>query len=514
MRSAIVAPLSFFLLATALPLSPALGDDSPGANPIDRYFEKHWRDKSVTPAAPSRNDDFLRRITLDVLGRPPRPAEVLAFQDAPDREKKIDELLASTEAAEFFADEWMRVLIDERFDETLPLRVNVTTFRALLTKAWQDDRPYAELVSELLSATGDNVKQPAVNFILAALDPKEPPHELAARTARIFLGQQIQCARCHDHPTEKFTQEDFWAFAAFFSGTKAKARQTFDGYGVKVTDGPAQAIKIPDTGTEVAPRFLDGRKVENPEHARRELARFVTGSPKLARATVNRVWAHFFGRGFFRAVDQVSGEGEHEPLLAALAADFTRDKTSLRRLARTIMLSRAYQLSCQDPTTGAADPASYAVMALKPQSPVQFLNTLTWVLALDVFLKQFYQSFLDNKALPEQYRSSAVFRLYLIEYTRKLEIGGGVRRSLKLANGKDLQGLVSVNWGRLKEIFEESKTPEARIEAIFVALLARAPTTDEKTRYLAYVTKKKNADAAWEDVYWVVLNSTELLFNH
>ncbi|MEZ0230926.1 MAG: DUF1549 domain-containing protein [Planctomycetota bacterium] len=494
-----------FLLVCLAPLT-ALADDS--THPIDRYFERAWKEKGVTPAPRSRNDDFLRRASLDVLGRPPRPAEVLAFQDAPDRDKKIDELLASDEAAEFFADEWIRILIDERFDETLPLRVNVTTFRSMLVTSWKEDVAYSTLVTQLLSATGDNVKQPAVNFLLAALDPKEPPHEAATRTARIFLGQQIQCARCHDHPTEKLTQEDFWAFTAFFSGTKAKARQTFDGYGVKVTDGPAQTIKIPDLGTEVAPRFLDGKRPDKPEHARAELARFVTGSPLLARAVVNRTWAHFLGRGFYRAVDQVSGEAEHEPLLAALCDEFTRGGTSLRKLSRTILTSRVYQLSCE------GDPANYAAMALKPQSPVQFLNTLTWVLALDVFLKNFYQQFLDNKALPEQYRQSAVFRLYLIEFVRKLEVGGGVRRSLKLANGKDLQGLVSVGWGRLKEIVTENETPDARIDAIFIALLARAPSADERKRYLDYVAKKKNANTAWEDVYWVVLNSTELLFNH
>lgn len=502
MRRAIlgVAPLLLVLAASAR------ADEA--RNPIDRYFEKHWKEKGTTPAARSTDDEFVRRVTFDVLGRPPRPAEVRAFEEDPDRDKKIDELLASDEAAEFFADEWLRVLVDERFDEGLPLRVNVSTFHGLLARAWKDDRPYSELVKELLAATGDNVKAPAVNFILAALDPKEPPHELAARTARIFLGQQIQCARCHDHPFEKVTREDFWSFTAFFANTHAKARQTFDGYGVKVTDGPAKAMKIPDTEMSVAPRFLDGTKPADGEPSRAALARFVTGSPLLRRAVVNRTWAHFLGRGFYRSPDNLAGEAEHEPLLQALCDDFAHEKTSLHHLARTILTSRVYQLSCE------GDPADYAAMTLKPQDPVQLLNTLTWALGLDVFLKGLYDQFLGNKALPEQYRQAAVFRLYLIEYVRKLTIGGGVRLCLKLANGKDLQGLVSVNWGRLKEIMTENDTPEARLDAIFVALLARSPTADEKDRYLAYVKKKKGRPQAWEDVYWVVLNSTELLFNH
>ncbi len=478
------------------------------ANPVDGYFEKHWKEKGVTPAPRARDDDFLRRITIDLLGRPPKPAEVHAFAKSADRDAKIDELLASEEAAEYFADEWLRVLIDERFDEQLPLRVNVSTFRGLLVRAWQEDRPYAELVTDLLSATGDNVKAPGVNYILAALDAKEPPYELAARTARLFLGQQIQCARCHDHPHEKFSQEDFWSFTAFFAGTKAKARQTFDGFGVKVTDETPGTIKVPDTGALLAPRFVDGRTPGQGERSRAELARFVTSSPAFARAIVNRTWTRFLGRGFYPAVDRLTGTAEHEPLLAALCEQFLREKTSLRRLTRSILASRVYQLSCE------GDPEGYAAMALKPQTPVQLLNTLAWSLSLDVFLKQLYENFLDNKALPEQYRQGAVFRLYLIEYVRKLEVGGGVRLALKLANGKDLQGLVSVNWGILKEIVAQNETPEARVDAIFVALLARSPSDEERDRYVAYVKKKKGKDGAWEDVYWAVLNSTELLFNH
>ncbi len=499
--------MSRWILALAL-LVPLRAFADETANPIDRYFEKQWKEKGVTLAARSSDDEFLRRATLDILGRPPRPAEVHAFEKSRDRDVKIDELLASEEAADFFADEWLGILIDDRFDETLPLRVNVSLFRGFLKKAWQDDVPYSQLVSELVSASGDATKHPAANYLLAALDPKEPPYELASRTARIFLGKQIQCARCHDHPYDKLSQKDFWAFTAFFSGTTSKARTTFDGYGVKVTDEPARAIKIPDTETEVAPRFLDGNAPEPSKRPREELARFVTSSPRLARALVNRVWTHFMGRGFYAAVDRVAGTCEHEPLLDALCAEFTDAKTSLHHLARTIVRSRAYQLSCE------GDPADYGAMALKPQSPVQLLNTLTWALGLDVFLKQLYEQFLGNKALPEQYRQDAVFRRYLVEYVRKLDQGGGVRLALKLANGKDLQGLVNINWGRLKEIAAETRGENERLGAIFVTLLGRAPTAEETARYRAYLEKRHFTDRAWEDVYWTVLNSTELLFNH
>src|SRR3954469_371142 len=248
MRTSILA-----LLLLAAPA--AAGEDEP--NPVDRYFDAAWKSAGIRPAPGVDDYDFLRRASLDVTGRLPRPDEIRAFLREPDRARKIDELLASDEAAEFFADTWLRVLLSYKFEETLPLKINFPAFRAFLKDAGAKDLPYRDFATQLLSDTGDYKQNPASNFLLAAIDPVEPPHEITNRVTRIFLGIQMQCARCHDHPFDKYTQEDFWGLTAFFNGIKPKARTTFEGFGVKLMMEPLGAsMMIPDSKTEVKPRFL------------------------------------------------------------------------------------------------------------------------------------------------------------------------------------------------------------------------------------------------------------------
>jgi hypothetical protein len=498
-------------------------------NPVDAYFDQWWKDNAVEAAPRADDYAFLRRASLDVLGRLPKPDEIRAFVAAPDREKKIDELLAHADAAEFFADTWLRILLAYKFEETAPIKMNFPAFRGWLKDVYAKDLPYRDFATALLADHGDNIKKPASNFILVALDPMEPPHEVTNRVTRVFLGTQIQCARCHDHPFEKWSQEQFWSMTAFFNGLKGKARQTFDGYGVKLSAEPRAMMRIPDSTTEVAPRFLDGRKPDGEEPPLKALARFTTSHPRFLPAIVNRTWGHFMGRGFVEPVDKFSEKSRpsHPELLDALCADFEKSGTSLKALSRRIMTSKAYQAG----SAGAkdVDPLSHAVMHLKPQNPVQVLNTLTYTLNMDVFLKQFYQGFLksfgDDNFFAKSYGNPEVFRMFLHLYAQGLlaptgqapeetKYTGSVRLALKLMNGNDLQNLVKAEWGRLAEILKKEPTPEGRIEEIYLTLLSRPPDALEKARYLEYVARKKGDKKAYEDLYWVLLNSTELIFNH
>ncbi len=512
--------MRFLILAGLLATAPA-----PRENPVDAYFEKHWAARGIRPGPAADDHEFLRRATLDVLGRLPRPEEIRAFEKSGDRPRKIDELLESPEAADYFADMWLRLLLNFQFEETAPLRISFPAFRGYLRDVWAKDVPYRDFAAQLLSDHGDYRLKPATNFVLAALDPKEPPHELTNRTTRVFLGLQLQCARCHDHPFEKVTQEDFWGVTAFFNGLRPKARTTFDGFGIKLMAEPMGAMTIPDTKSEVAPRFLDGRRPEDSEPPLKALARFVTGHPQFPRAIVNRLWAHYLGRGFVEPVDKFTDRStpSHPELFDALCRELEAGGSRLRPLVRTILSSRAYQAGCASAPD--QDPAAHASMTLKPQNPVQVLNLLTWALNLDVFLKQFYKTFSENKDLPESYRNPEVFRMYLFMYAQGLlapsgtapeesKYTGSVRLALKLMNSKDLQGLVRAEWGRLGEILKKEETAEGRLVEIFYTLLSRPPNGPERERYLAYVRRKGGSRAAYEDVYWVLLNSTEMYFNH
>lgn len=503
----------------------AAAPDGP-VNPVDRYFDPAWKAAGI-PGRPLADDyEFFRRLTLDVLGRLPRPDEIRGFVREPDREKAIDAMLASDEAAEFFADTWLRLLLSYKFEETLPFKINFPAFRAWLKDAAAKDLPYRDFATQLISDTGDYKQNPASNFLLAALDPAEPPHEITNRVTRIFLGLQMQCARCHDHPFEKVTQEDFWGLTAFFNGIKPKARRTFDGFGVKLMmEPPGAAMMIPDSKTEVRARFLDGTSPDPAQPPLKALAAYFTGHRQFPRAIVNRVWAHFMGRGFVEPVDKFGDKSKpsNPELLDALCAQFEKDGTRLRPLMRTILTSKAYQASCAPVKEAPAD--ACASMALKPFSPVQVLNFLSHTLNLEVFLKEFYKKFLENKDLPETYRNPEVFRMYLHQFTSGLlaptgiapeetKYTGSVRLALKLMNSNDLQGLVKAEWGRLADILKKEATPEGRLDEIFLTILSRPPTAAEKERYVAYIQRKKGAKNAYEDIYWVLINSTELIFNH
>ncbi len=518
MRSAILA----ILVLGAEPQEPA-------ANPVDAYFSRHWAEAGIKPAPPADDYEFLRRASLDVLGRLPKPDEIRKFAASSDRAAKIDELLSHADAAEFFADTWMRILLNYRFEETSPIRMSFPAFRGWLKSVYAKDLPYRDFVAQLLSDHGDYVKKPATNFVLVALDPVEPPHELTARTARIFLGLQLQCARCHDHPFDKFTQEDFWGVTAFFNGLKPKARQTFDGFGIKLMSEPRGMMTIPDTKTEVSARWLDGRKPSPGEDPLKELAKYVTESPQFSRAIVNRLWGHFMGRGFVEPVDKFSDKSRpsHPELLDTLCAGFQKGGTQLKPFMRMILSSKAYQAGCA--TVADAPASSHASMPLKPQTPVQMLNTLVWTLNMDVFLKQFYEGYLknfgDDNFFAKSYGNPEVFRMYLHLFAQGLlapsgiapeeaKYAGSVRLALKLMNSGDLQGLVKAEWGRLAEILKREETPEGRLTEIFYTLLSRPPDAQERQRYLAYIQRKKGDKKAFEDVYWVLLNSSEMFFNH
>lgn len=498
-------------------------------NPIDAYFDRWWKDNGVAPAPRADDYEFLRRASLDVLGRLPKPDEIRAFVKANDREKAIDALLAHPDAAEYFADTWLRILLAYKFEETAPLKMNFPAFRAWLKDVYVRDLPYRDFAAALLADHGDNVKKPASNFLLVALDPAEPPHELSNRTTRVFLGVQLQCARCHDHPFEKWTQEQFWSFTAHFDGLKSKARQTFDGYGVKLMAEPKGRMRVPDSTLEVEPKYLDGRRPAPGEPPLRALARHIIEDPRFTRAIVNRTWGRFMGRGFVEPVDKFTEKSRpsHPELLDALGAAFERDGTRLKPLLRGILTSKAYQAGCAPGKD--VDPLSHAYMHLKPQNPVQVLNTLSYTLNMDVFLQQFYQGFLksfgDDNFFARSYANPEVFRMFLHLYAQGLlaptgqapeetKYTGSVRLALKLMNGNDLQNLVKAEWGRLAEILKKESTPEGRVDEIFLTLLSRPPDALEKARHLEYVARKKGDKKAYEDLYWVLLNSTELIFNH
>ena len=523
MRTPVLAAL--LLLGGGFPQDPA----DPIASLIDRHFEAQWAAAQVVPAKLANDYEFFRRLSLDVLGRLPKPDEVKAFVADPSPKKRaeaVDRMLASDEAADYFSDRWIRLLFGFRLEETDPLKVDFPAFIAWLKRAGREDLPYDKFAADLLAAKGEKDERPEANFILRHLDPKEQPVALANRTARVFLGLQLQCAQCHDHPTEVFTQDDFWGLAAHFGNLKPKTRKTFDGVRTKLhQDLPASVKMDGDAARQVAPRFLDGTSPPENEPPREWLVRKMLdyGDAQFARAAVNRIWRHFMGLGFVEPVDRFTANSEpiHAGLFKSLAAEFRSGGWSVRRLSRGILLSKAYGLSS---VRTQAPESEFSFKILKPQDPPQVLNSLVWTLNLDTFLKTFYEQYASNKDLPPSYKNPEVFRQYLFLFVQNLlapgrrapeenPYAGSVRLALKLMNGKDLQGLVKAGWGRLAEVLKAQKDPAGRVDLLYLTLLSRPPDAAEKARALDHIDRRRDG-AAYEDLFWVLLNSTEFFFNH
>jgi hypothetical protein len=523
MRAPALAAL--LLVGGAVPQDPP----DPVAALIDRHFEARWAAEKIVPSKPAGDHEYFRRLSLDVLGRLPKPDEVRSFVEDRSPGKRaaaVDRMLASDEAARYFADRWLRLLFGFRFEETDPIKVDFPAFTRWLIEAGREDLPYDRFAAGLLAAKGEKDERPEANFILRHLDPKEQPIALANRTARVFLGLQLQCAQCHDHPTEPFTQEDFWGLAAHFGNLKPKTRKTFEGVRTKLhQDLPATVRMEGDAARAVGPRFLDGTSPPEGEPPREWLARKLLdyGDEQFARAAVNRIWRHFMGLGFVEPVDRFSPRTEPilPGLFRSLAGDFRAHGWRMRRLSRGILLSKPYGLA----SARTASPESeYSFKILKPQDPPQVLNSLVWALNLDTFLKTFYEQFVSNKALPEGYKNEEVFRQYLFLFVQNLlapgrrapeetPYAGSVRLALKLMNGKDLQGLVKAGWGRLAEVLKSEKDAGDRVDLLYLTLLSRPPDAAERARSLEHVEKRRDG-AAYEDLFWVLLNSTEFFFNH
>lgn len=489
-------------------------------NPVDSYYEA----ESLPPAD---DYDFYRRLTLDLTGRLPEPDAIRAFvADTRDdkRARAIDGMLDSDAHAEFFADLWLRALVNYELDEVDPFRISFKTFRDWLVGAVRRDLPYDAFTRELVAGSGDSYDSGAVNFAMKHLRTGEPPIDMTERTVQVFLGAPVQCAQCHDHPFEPISRDQYWSVAAFFKDTRTNIRKTYSGmkYGLKEGAGRDLQIPLAPTGTFAQPKFLDGRAPIEGRTLRESLAEFIVTaeSDQFARNYVNRMWAHLMGWGFNTPLDAFgkNAQTRDTALLDSLATSFREDGWSPRRLLRTIVTSKAYRLSCVAPNAEKIKP-------VKPMSVPQLMNVMITAYNLEPFLKIFYEAFANNPDLPEPYRTPEVFRMYILQYVTDLMVAqrepgdelktpGSVRLALRFMNNEEMQGAIYLHGSPYMKVISNVREPEARIEELFLATLGRPPRDEERARYLEHLEAGKFRPAAYQDVYWVLLNSSEFFFIH
>ena len=496
----------------------------PVHNFIDELAYGRFRKLGFLPSDLCTDAEFLRRSSLDATGALPTPDEARAFLTDRNPEKRdqwIDHLLNHSAYADYWAGKWADLLRPN------PDRVGVKSIFVLdewLREEFRANTPYDQFVRQFILEEGNNHRDgPAVVY----RDRREPP-ELTTLFSQVFLGARMECAKCHHHPNEKWSQNDFYQFAAFFGAMKQKGTglsQPISGGAETFYFAPGGVVKHPVTEEVMRPRPPDGplANVSTSTDPRRALADWLTDpkNPFFAKAAVNRVWASFFGRGFVQPVDdfRASNPGANEPLLAALAADFAQHDYDLKHLMRAILSSRLYQLSSTPNESNLADtrnfsrsyrrrlPAEVLLDAVTDITglPEEFNGCPPGTRAVQTWSYKVKSQFLDAFGRPNPSTDCPCER----------DARASVVQSLHMMNSRSLQSKFSSPEGRLKKLADGKMTAEEIVAELYLSAFSRFPSAEElKTAAGAFVIPKATRQTATEDVLWALLNSAEFVLNH
>jgi hypothetical protein len=517
------------------------------AKRIDELLARGWADANVQPAPCAADAEFLRRVYLDLAGRIPSVNEARAFLQGtrPDRRTRlVDELLASPRYVIHFTNVWRALLIPEASNNFL-VRAQQSAFENWLRKKVAANRGYDQLTRDLLTAPMGAEGLAALGSIygggdsspLAFFSAKEfKPESLAASTARIFLGVSVECAQCHNHPFTDWKREQFWSFAAFFSGIQSQRFQDFLLPKGEIAD--KKELTIPGTETVVQAKFLTGATPTWQPKAvsRATLADWVVAAdnPYFSRAAVNRIWAYFFGTGLAEPVDDMVGPGSnatHNAILDLVAREFAAHKFDSKFLMRALTATQAYQRSSGGPPAPehkgeGPDPALFSRMPLRGLTAEQLFDSL----ALATGYRDSGSSGDDllSAVLGGNRSARGQFMTKFANQTqRPTQAQTSILQALALMNGKVIASATSLEHSETLAAVVDAPflgTPE-RIETLYLATLTRRPSGKELGRTTQFMQDSvRQADSlsdqetayrhALADVFWALLNSSEFSLNH
>lgn len=497
---------------------------------IDAHLARRWAAESVRPADRCDDAEFMRRVTLDLAGKIPAVADLHEFLDDTDpdkRRKLVDRLLESPAYVMNFSNVWRAIMMPEA-DSDLTVRFLVPTFEAWLRKRLIDNAPYDAIVREILTVPVDprNAMNPyqvegGVTPISFYQAKQLKPENLAAGTARIFLGVRIECAQCHNHPFDDWKREQFWSYAAFFAGLERAADGQKNGVLNSIRElFDRRELLIPGTGQRVRPTYLDGRRpdLKFRENARDLLADWMVSgeNPYFAKAAANRLWGHFFGVGIVNPIDDFTADNppSHPELLDLLAREFAANRFDVKFLIRAITASRAYQLSSRQTDPSQQNPQLFARMALKGLTPEQLFDSIAQATG-------FYEPYSNRSsfAMPNNSPRAEFIQMFDNGRDAVTERQTTILQALALMNGQFVSDATSLEKSATLAAlvgFPRMTTAE-RIESLYLAALSRRPRPDETDRLVRYVDSggaAKDPGKALGDVFWALLNSSEFLLNH
>ncbi|NND96960.1 MAG: DUF1549 domain-containing protein [Pirellulaceae bacterium] len=487
-------------------------------NYIDELVGKKLQQLRILPSDLCSDEEFIRRTTIDITGLLPTEQEYDSFiNDAgPDkRAALVDRLLERKEFSEIWAMKFAQLLMIKSTNQ-------VSYKSAFLYANWLTDKfarnvPIDQMVRELLTSTGGTFTSPATNFYEIERDTLKTSENVA----QVFMGIRTQCAQCHNHPFDRWTMEDYYGFASFFSQV---SRKNAEDYREKVVYNRFSGeVNHLVTKKPVPPKFLGGESPVTKGKDRREVvAEWLTSpdNPFFATSIANRVWAHYMGVGLVDPVDdiRVSNPPSNPELFDKLGEKLVEYKFDFRRLVRDICTSNAYQRSAATNDTNAHDNRNYAHAVIRRIPAESLLDCISQVTASpDKFTG------LPLGARAVQIADGKTSNYFLTTFGRspratvcecEATTDPSLSQALHLLNGssvtnKIVQGKVIDKW-----IKDEKLTPEEVIDRIYLRSLSRKPTEEERKALIEKLGDDENKTAALQDIFWAVLNSREFVFNH
>ena len=503
-------------------------------NFVDEYVFANLKEIGIPPSPPCGDSQFLRRATLDISGRLPTEEETNAFlgnHDADKRDRVIDTLLQSPDYADFFASKWTALLKNRR-DDTIDIVANFA-FHAWVRDSLLANKPYNQFVRELLGATGTVIGNPPVAWYKRVKDPKTQLEDVA----QLFLGVRMQCAQCHHHPFERWSQNDYYALSAFFSQVGRKPSSTRGEDLVFHKRGIAVATNM-KTGVALKPAALGDAipEIAADEDPRLRLADWMSTpeNPFFAKSLVHRYWKHFFQRGLIEPEDDIrdTNPPTNPALLAALEKHFIASGFNLKELVRVITRSQAYQLSETPNGYNISDRQNYSRYYPRRLQAEVLLDAIDGLAGSQT---DFANLPAGTKAiaLPDNSynKSSPFLRVFgrpegesVCECERVQS--SSLSQSLHLINSADIKSKLANANGRAERLAKEDKPVEAKIKELYLVAFSREPRAEELKSSRDYfaepridaegkpIDAQKAARENFQDLIWALINTKEFLFNH
>ncbi len=510
---------------------------------INSKLEAGWKENKLIPSESCTDNEFIRRASLDIVGRIAKPDEVAQFLKDPQQYRRsllIDRLLKSPDYAIHWGNVWTNWLLSRSGS------FGHGTYHEQMTVWLQDqfslNAPHHEIVTKLVTAKGKNSEKPEVNFILAHVGEMVPQNRrgedgmfemvpITSRITRLFLGVQTQCTQCHDHPFDaNLRQEHFWGINAFMrqvtrNGTPPmpmmRRMQGYPTLELVENDslnkaGVVAYEKRNGVVKEIKAQFLDLKRPDKELNRRAELARMIAESPNFPKATVNRMWSVFFGKGFCNPIDDFNEQNaiSNPELLGELADKFKHYNFDMKKLIRWICNSEAYQLgSAANKTNDKADQeVFFSRMLMKALSPEQLFESL--MVATQASNNPDAQKDLRNNWL------DSLVTGFGDDEGNEVNFNGTVVQALMMMNGKEINDAITAkDKGAVTWAMKRSRTPDGVISDLYLTTLNRPASRAEiarvKEKFVMRPTfKDKNPEAPYQDLMWALLNSNEFMLNH